>query len=206
MWYMNIRENMIVFYMDMQWFDMICKCAPNDIDAFRWQTRIASRHASIQCWRLPVARKSLHPWTLWVKTIQKLKTALRAVFAAGTEVGDEHVTSRLQIFGAHFFSKVRSRIKHVKLRRHILCKWCALWCNNDQRKGASLSSLAKLQLHRHTSHTDPTLWVSLFILVLHSSMETRARYTSVPRTAHLLWQRKGLPAFYRGLNEFAALI
>ena len=41
--------------------------------------------------------------------------------------------------------KVRSTIKHVKLRRHILCKWCALWCNNDLRKGASLSSLAKLQ-------------------------------------------------------------
>lgn len=78
MWYMNLRETMIVFDMDMEWFAMICKCAPKDIDAFRWrETRIASRHASIQYWRLPVARKSLHPWTLWVKTFQKLKTALR---------------------------------------------------------------------------------------------------------------------------------
>lgn len=98
--------------------------------------------------------------------------------------------------------KVRRTIKHVKLRRHILCKWCALWCNNDLQKGASLSSLAKLQWQDQHNY-DPTQCLCCAFLLLHrSSTEARAlRYTSVPRTTHLLWQRKGLPAFYRGLND-----
>lgn len=68
-------------------------------------------------------------------------------------------------------------------------------------EGGIFEQLGKVAMARSTY--DPTQCLCCAFLLLHrSSTEARAlRYTSVPRTTHLLWQRKGLPAFYRGLND-----
>ena len=68
-------------------------------------------------------------------------------------------------------------------------------------EGGIFEQLGKVAIARSTY--DPTQCLCCAFLLLHrSSTEARAlRYTSVPRTTHLLWQRKGLPAFYRGLND-----